>query len=415
MAREKAVLVGVDWTAGDGRLDFGALDELAALAETAGAEVTSRVTQRRERPDPAYLIGFGKAKELAEQVRTDGADLAVFDDELSPAQLRNLEDTTGVRVIDRADLILDIFAQRARTKEAKLQVELAQLEHLLPRLGGQGAVLSRLGGGIGTRGPGETKLEADRRRIRRRVVELRRDLQEVKAQRALMRRPRTRAGVRTVALVGYTNTGKSTLFNALTGEGVLAADKLFATLDPTLRQLALPGNQQAVLADTVGFIRKLPHHLVAAFRATLEEVVQADLLLHVLAADAPDLARQAASVHAVLMELGIGDRPILSVLNKADLIDQADLAGLLREFPGAFVISARTGAGLDELRQGLAEYFAAWRRRCRLFLPFSASGVLSRLHKEGSIVSEDYRPDGVEVIVDLDAVAAERLKMYWMV
>ncbi len=414
MTHERAILVGVDWSGLDSRSDFGTLDELAALAETAGADVISRVTQRRERRDPAFLIGFGKAKEVAEEARAGAADLVVFDDELSPAQLRNLEEVTGVRVIDRADLILDIFAQRARTKEAKLQVELAQLEHLLPRLGGQGAVLSRLGGGIGTRGPGETKLEADRRRIRRRVVELRRDLKEVQAQRELMRRPRTRAGVRTVALVGYTNAGKSTLFNALTGENVLTANKLFATLDPTLRQLALPGNQQAVLADTVGFIRKLPHHLVASFRATLEEVVQADLLLHVLAGDAPDLGRQAAAVHGVLMELGIGERPLLAVLNKVDLLDQAGLAGVLREFPDAFAISARTGEGLDELRQGIADYFAAQRRRCRLFLPFSVSGVLSRLHEEGSIVSEDYRPDGVEVVADLDVVAAERLKMYWM-
>ena len=414
MTREKAILVGLDRPGPDRRPDFGALDELAALAETAGADVISRVAQRRERPDPAFLIGFGKAKEVAEEARAGAADLVVFDDELSPAQLRNLEEVIGVRVIDRTDLILDIFAQRAGTKEAKLQVELAQIEHLLPRLGGQGTELSRLGGGIGTRGPGETKLEADRRRIRRRVVELRRELKEVQAQRALMRRPRARAGVRTVALVGYTNAGKSTLFNTLTGEGVLAEDRLFATLDPTLRQLSLPGNLQVVLADTVGFIRKLPHHLVAAFRATLEEVVQADLLLHVLAADAPDLTRQAAAVHGVLMELGIGERPILAVLNKADLLDRADLAMLLREFSGALVISARTGEGLDGLRQGIAEYFAAQRRRCRLFLPFSASGVLSRLHEEGSIVSEDYRPDGVEVVADLDPVAAERMKMYRM-
>jgi len=413
MVHEKAVLVGMDPGGPENRGGQEHLDELAELAATAGAEVVALLTQRRKRPDPAYGIGFGKAKELAHQVQASAADLVVFDNELSPAQRRNLEEMTTVRVIDRTDLILDIFAQRARTREAKLQVELAQLNCLLPRLRGQGTVLSRLGGGIGTRGPGETKLESDRRRIRQRMVELRRELEEVRAQRTLMRRPRVKAGVAMVALVGYTNAGKSTLFNALTTGDVLVEDRLFATLDPTVRQLPLPGGQEAVLADTVGFIRKLPHQLVAAFRATLEEVVQSDLLLHVLDVSAADAGERSTVVQSVLVELGIGDHPVLTVLNKVDLLNEGVRAARLREFPGAFVISALTGQGLVELRQGIAGYFSSRRRVCHLFLPFAAAGILSRLHDEGVVQSEQYRPDGVEVVTELDAVEAERLREYW--
>ncbi|MGE5549942.1 MAG: GTPase HflX [Bacteroidota bacterium] len=412
MAQELAILVGVEWAGPNGRSAGGALDELAALAETAGAEVVARVTQRRERPDPAYFVGIGKAKELAGEASAHGAGLIVMDEELSPAQLRNLEEITGVKVVDRTGLILDIFAQRARTREAKLQVELAQLSYLLPRLGGRGVELSRLGGGIGTRGPGETKLEADRQRLRRRMFELRRELVAVKAQRDLMRRPRLRAGIPTVALVGYTNAGKSTLFNALTSGGSQAEDKLFATLDPTLRQLSLPGRREAVLADTVGFIRKLPHQLVAAFRATLEEVVQADLLLHVLDAGAPDLAAQATAVQSVLNELGVGDHPVLLALNKADLLDEADRALRGREFPQALLISAATGEGLDGLCQAMADRFAARRVTCRLLLPFAAAGILSRLHENAAVLKEEYRPDGVLVEAEIDRTEAERLKDY---
>jgi GTP-binding protein HflX len=319
-----------------------------------------------------------------------------------------------VKVVDRTGLILDIFAQRAGTREAKLQVELAQLAYLLPRQGGRGVELSRLGGGIGTRGPGETKLEADRRRIRRRMVELRRELEDVKAQRQLMRRPRSKALVATVSLVGYTNAGKSSIFNALTDAGVLVEDKLFATLDPTLRRMELPGHREAVLTDTVGFIRKLPHQLVAAFRATLEEVVQADLLLHVLDGAAPGLDERRAAVQSVLNELGVGDHPVLPVLNKVDLLDAAELAALRRAIPEAVPVSALTGEGLDALKQTVADFFASRRRLCRLFLPLSAAGLLSRLYNQGVVISRDDREDGVEIVAELDAVEAERVKEYWI-
>ncbi|NLG83634.1 MAG: GTPase HflX [Firmicutes bacterium] len=407
MEKERAVLVGLIWD--DGRPD---LDELAALAETAGAEVVERLVQKRDRPDPAYFIGQGKTAFVREKVKEVAADLVIFDEELTPVQERNLEEVFGVKTIDRTGLILDIFAQRARTKEARLQVELAQLTYLLPRLTGQGMVLSRLGGGIGTRGPGETKLELDRRRIRQRMAHLRHALAEVRAQRALMRRPREKAGVATVALVGYTNAGKSTLFNALTAGGALVEDKLFATLDPTLRRLFLPGGIKAVLVDTVGFIRKLPHQLVAAFRATLEEVVEADLLLHVLDVTAPDLSAQAAAVHAVLMELGIGDRPTIPVLNKIDLLTPDELPGYGRLFPGSVAVSARQGWGLSELKERVAAHFAARRQIYRFFVPFSALEILSRLHAEGSIKGEEPRADGVEVMAELDPALAERLKEY---
>lgn len=411
---EKAILVGVTWTGPGGRLSEADLDELAELARTAGAEVVGLLAPRRERPDPAYFIGHGKVIELAGEVETRGAGLVIFDDELSPVQLRNLEERVGAKVIDRTGLILDIFAQRARTREAKLQVELAQLEYLLPRLGGRGTALSRLGGGIGTRGPGETKLEADKQRLRRRIFELRRELEEVKAQRVLMRQPRVRRRVAAVALVGYTNAGKSTLFNALTAGGVPAEDKLFATLDPTVHRLALPSKIEATLADTVGFIRKLPHQLVAAFRATLEEVVEADLLLHVLDAAAADLPARSAAVHGVLSELGLGDRAVLPVLNKIDLLPPQALAAICRTHPQAVAVSAMTGAGLGDLLAAMDGFFTARRRRVRLRLPFSAAAVLSRLHDAGTILGRKYGADGVEVLAELDAVEAERLRPYWM-
>lgn len=414
MERERAILVGVDWIGPGGRIHRAELDELAELAAAAGAIEVARFVQRRERPDPAHHIGRGKVRELGAAVEANRADLVICDDDLTPAQQRNLEDAVGVKVVDRTGLILDIFSQRARTKEAKVQVEMAQLSYILPRLGGKGTELSRLGGGIGTRGPGETKLEADRRRIRQRLVELRHELAEIKNQRVLMRQPRAESGVPVVALVGYTNAGKSTLFNALTGEAVTVENRLFATLDPTLRQMELPDRQRAILADTVGFIRKLPHQLVAAFRATLEEVVEADLLLHVLDASAPDHPERSQAVQSVLTELGAGDHPAIMVLNKIDLLDRAATDALRYRYAGAVTLSAREGWGLDALRRAVAGFFASRRRPCRLFLPYAASGVLSRLHEEGLVKSQVFRDDGVEVVAVLDSVAEKRLREYRM-
>ncbi|MBC7107137.1 MAG: GTPase HflX, partial [Firmicutes bacterium] len=336
------MLVGVRLP-GDAAAD--GLEELAGLADSAGAEVVGRVCQERHRPDPAFFVGRGKALALAEMARGLGADLVIFDHELSAAQARNLEDVMGVRVVDRTQVILDIFARRARTREGKLQVELAQLNYLLPRLTGAGTALSRLGGGIGTRGPGETKLETDRRRVRRRIYELRRQLEEVRRHRAVLRQARRERAYPLVALVGYTNAGKSTLFRALTGAEVPVEDKLFATLDPFVRRAELPEGGTVLLTDTVGFIRRLPHHLIAAFRATLEEVRAADLLLHVADARSPDLEEKIAAVGRVLEELGAADRPAILVYNK---IDGTDLApGRLRRGSSpAVAVSALHGWGL---------------------------------------------------------------------
>ncbi len=326
------------------------LRELEQLAATAGADVVERVIQRRTRPDQAFYVGEGKAKELAELAALTHADLIVFDDELGPAQQRNLEEAIGVKVMDRTWLILDIFASRAASKEGKIQVELAQLSYLLPRLVGKGTTLSRLGGGIGTRGPGETKLEVDRRRIRRRIAHLRRELLEITQRRDLQRSRRREAGVPVVSLVGYTNAGKSTLFNALTRADVLVEDRLFATLDPTIRRCHLPGGGFVLVADTVGFIRKLPHDLVAAFRATLEEAGQADLLLHVVDASHPGKDEQCRAVDGVLADLGLRDKPILTALNKMDLIPgRLERERILMEHPGAIPVSAAARCGLDEL------------------------------------------------------------------
>lgn len=332
------------------------LDELGQLAAAAGAEVVGRIVQKRSRPDPATYIGEGKARELAALVMVYHADLVIFDDELTPAQQRSLEDVIGVKVIDRTWLILDIFASRAASKEGKIQVELAQLSYLLPRLVGRGTALSRLGGGIGTRGPGETKLETDRRRIRRRIGMLRGELEEIARRRGLQRSRRKEAGVPVVSLVGYTNAGKSTLFNALTESQVLVEDKLFATLDPTIRRCRLPGGRAVLLADTVGFIRKLPHELVAAFRATLEEVAQADVICHVVDGSHPGKDEQCAAVSSVLADLGLQDKPLLTVVNKIDLVAE-DLARerLRVEHPGAIFVSATRRWGLADLLRRIEE------------------------------------------------------------
>ena len=399
---EKVMLISTD--------SEESLDELASLAETAGAMVITRVLQNRQKPDPATFIGSGKAEELALTCQAMEIDLAILDDELTGAQQRNLENALGVRVIDRTALILDIFAQRAQSAEGKLQVELAQMKYRLPRLTGLGTVLSRLGGGIGTRGPGETQLEVDRRRIRRRIDDLEGQLREIKKQRDLRRARREKTGQTTVALVGYTNAGKSTLLNALSGADVLVEDKLFATLDPVMRQVELPENRSCLVVDTVGFIRKLPHQLVQAFRSTLEEALYADLLVVVSDLSSPSYYQQRATVFEVLNELaddagGAKDLPILEALNKAD---RAKLTGMI-EPADAIVISAQTGEGLDRLKAEISRRIAALRHRAELVVPYDKGNVLSLIHGKGQVISEEYLAEGTKVTCLMDAALYQRV------
>lgn len=352
--REVALLIGLKrphqprWEAEE------SLEELAQLAVSAGAESAFRVLQERSVPDPRTLIGRGKAEDIRELCE-EGVDLVIFDEDLTGSQQRNLEATLQRKVIDRTGLILDIFAQRARSREGKLQVELAQLKYLLPRLTGHGADLSRLGGGIGTRGPGETQLEVDRRRIRRRVIKIEEELEKVQRHRALLRRRRQKQALPTAALVGYTNAGKSSLLNALTHAKLPVADKFFVTLDPTLRKVILPGGRAVLLSDTVGFIKKLPHQLVAAFKATLEEVRASDLLLHVIDIAHPQWQDQEQAVTAVLEELGMAIKPLISLYNKVDKLPHPEAIAFLSRRPRSVVTSANTGAGLSELKTVIAE------------------------------------------------------------
>ncbi|MEE8241988.1 MAG: GTPase HflX [candidate division NC10 bacterium] len=352
--REVALLIGLKrphqprWEAEE------SLEELAQLAVSAGAESAFRVLQERSVPDPRTLIGRGKAEDIRELCE-EGVDLVIFDEDLTGSQQRNLEATLQRKVIDRTGLILDIFAQRARSREGKLQVELAQLKYLLPRLTGHGADLSRLGGGIGTRGPGETQLEVDRRRIRRRVIKIEEELEKVQRHRALLRRRRQKQALPTAALVGYTNAGKSSLLNALTHAKLPVADKFFVTLDPTLRKVILPGGRAVLLSDTVGFIKKLPHQLVAAFKATLEEMRASDLLLHVIDIAHPQWQDQEQAVAAVLEELGMATKPLISLYNKVDKLPHPEAIAFLSRRPRSVVTSANTGAGLSELKTVIAE------------------------------------------------------------
>ena len=394
---EKVMLISTD--------SEESLDELASLAETAGAMVITRVIQNRQKPDSATYIGSGKAEELSLTCQALEIDLAILDDELTGAQQKNLENILGVRVIDRTALILDIFAQRAQSAEGKLQVELAQMKYRLPRLTGLGTSLSRLGGGIGTRGPGETRLEVDRRRIRKRIDDLEGQLKEIKKQRDLRRARREKTGQTTVALVGYTNAGKSTLLNALSGADVLVEDKLFATLDPVMRQVALPENRRCLVVDTVGFIRKLPHQLVQAFRSTLEEALYADLLVVVSDLSSPHYAQQRATVFEVLNDLGASDKPILEALNKAD---QAHIGGMI-EPADAILISAKQGAGLDKLKAEISRRIAAMRHRAELVIPYDKGGVLSLIHGKGQVVEEEYTAEGTRVVALMDAALYQRV------
>ena len=394
---EKVMLISTD--------SEESLDELASLAETAGAMVITRVIQNRQKPDSATYIGSGKAEELALTCQAMEIDLAILDDELTGAQQKNLEDILGVRVIDRTALILDIFAQRAQSAEGKLQVELAQMKYRLPRLTGLGASLSRLGGGIGTRGPGETRLEVDRRRIRRRIDDLEGQLAQIKKQRDLRRARREKTGQTTVALVGYTNAGKSTLLNALSGSDVLVEDKLFATLDPVMRSVDLPENRSCLVVDTVGFIRKLPHQLVQAFRSTLEEALSADLLVVVSDLSSPHYAQQRATVFEVLSDLGASDKPILEALNKAD---QVSIGGVI-EPADAILISAKSGRGLDKLKAEISRCIAALRHRAELVIPYDKGNVLSLIYGKGQVLEEEYTEAGTRVVALMDAELYQRV------
>lgn len=385
------------------------LDELEELAETAGAEVVGRMSQKRDKPDSGTFLGSGRLEELGDFCKNNEVDLVIADSELAPAQLRNIEKATDVRVIDRTTLILDIFAERARSNEGKLQVELAQLRYSLPRLMGQGTKLSRLGGGIGTRGPGETKLESDRRHIRRRIKALEDEFDALEKRRSLARARREKDGVETVVIVGYTNAGKSTLMNTLTEAGVLAQDKLFATLDPTSRALVLPDGRRVMLIDTVGFIRRLPHHLVEAFKSTLEEAVCAKVILNVCDASDPECAEHLKVTNDLLEELGCSGKPIIPVFNKCDL-PQADEAAM--RLPGAVNISALEGKGLDELLDAVAKALPPTRAKAKLLIPYSDGAAAAALRKDGVITVEDYRADGLYLELTADVSLIDRYQDY---
>lgn len=407
---ERAYLVAVDsddqenmWGVED------SINELGTLARTAGATVVGTMIQRLQHPDPLTYVGKGRAQELCSLEKQLGFDLVIFDDELTPTQQRTLEKMLSSRIVDRTALILDIFAQHAHTREGRLQVELAQLEYRLPRLTGQSSAFSRqaggsqsagaagVGGAIGVRGPGETKLEIDRRRIRSRISDLKEEIEEVRQQRAIHRRQRTAQIIPVVAVVGYTNAGKSTLFNALTRAGVLAENMLFATLDPVTRHIMLPGNQETLVTDTVGFIQKLPTKLIAAFRATLEEVIDADILLEVVDVNHENAIEQSETVNEILQELDAGDKPRVTALNKIDLLeDPDDLDTSL--YPNAVPVSALRGDGLEALCETLARVISENMETVRVMIPFSKSELVELFHRKGRIEQESYQPEGTLII-----------------
>ncbi|NLP36728.1 MAG: GTPase HflX [Firmicutes bacterium] len=406
---EKAVLVGLDTPNAPWDIEE-TMQELAQLSGTAGAKAVAEIVQKRERPDTAYYVGKGKLEEIKIIVEETSADLVIFNDELSPSQIRNLENALEVQVVDRTALILDIFAQRAQTREGKLQVELAQLNYLLPRLAGKGSELSRLGGGIGTRGPGETKLEVDRRRVRKRIGDLKKEIEQVKKTRHLHRQSRQNIPLPIVTMVGYTNAGKSTLLNVLTDAGVLAEDKLFATLDPTTRQVKLPHGGRFLLTDTVGFIQKLPHHLVAAFRATLEEVLEADLLLHVVDAAHPQVKQQMAAVQAILNQLEAQNLPQLVVLNKMDLPQAHQNFQQTQQLPDHVAVSALKRKGLDALLAKIETLLHREHERHEFFIPFTLTELLHLIRQYGKLEREEYLPQGIRVEAVLPRVWAKRIQ-----
>ncbi|GIH08596.1 GTPase HflX [Rhizocola hellebori] len=413
---ERVVLVGV-WTTGTIVDAENSLTELAALAETAGSQVLEGLIQRRQQPDAATFIGRGKVDELRAAVESSGADTVICDGELSPSQLRNLEQRTKVKVIDRTALILDIFAQHAKSKEGKAQVELAQLQYLVPRLRGWGEALSRQaggsasgsGGGVGLRGPGETKLETDRRRIHTRISKLKREIAEMKTVRETKRADRRRKSVPAVAIAGYTNAGKSSLLNQLTGAGVLVQDALFATLDTTTRRDTTRDGREFTLSDTVGFVRHLPHQLVEAFRSTLEEVAQADLVLHVVDGAHPDPEEQVRAVREVLAEVGAERIPELLVVNKVDAAAQETLLRLKHDWPEAIFVSARSGVGLDELRLAIEERLPRPAIELLLLVPYDRGELVDRIHRKGEVLESVHAEGGTRLRARVDAELAAEL------
>lgn len=412
-SKERAILIGINGFNYSNAAFEAVWSEFIELAKAAGAHFVTQVVQARLSPDPAFFLGSGKAEELSGLVRSNKADLVISLQELSPVQVRNLEDLTGIRVLDRTDLILDIFAQRAKTKEGKLQVELAQLNYILPRLScGLGRDLSRLGGGIGTRGPGETKLEVDRRRIRRRINELRKELKRVELHRRVQRRRREKNQVPTVSLVGYTNAGKSTLFNRLTNAGVSSQGRLFDTLDPVSRCVRISEGEEVIFLDTVGFIRDLPHQLVAAFKSTLEETVRSTLLIQVLDGGSSEIMEQNLAVREVLTELNIIDKEIITVINKCDLIEPGPVLKRLVKEWSAIAVSALTGAGIDELLGEIKHRLRRPFQLYRLLIPYPNAGLIDSLHCKARVMEETYSEEGINILVEMEQSLIHKYQDY---
>ena len=405
---EKVVLVGV-WTEGTLVDAENSMKELSALAETAGSQVLDALIQRRDRADPSTYIGSGKVVELRQVVVATGADTVVCDGELSPAQLRSLEQKVKVKVIDRTALILDIFAQHAKSREGKAQVELAQMTYLLPRLRGWGDSLSRQAGGIGGRGPGETKIETDRRRINDKMAKLKKEIKEMKVARDTKRQERTKQQIPSVAIAGYTNAGKSSLMNRLTGAGVLVENALFATLDPTTRKVTTGDGRIYTLSDTVGFVRHLPHQLVEAFKSTLEEVAGADVIVHLVDGSHPDPHEQIRAVRAVINEIGGGDILEIIAINKADIASPEILMQLLREEPNSYALSARTGFGVETLIAAIEGALPRPQVEVRVVVPFTRGDLVSAIHERGKIISEEYLPEGTSIHAMVDGALAQKL------
>ena len=408
---ERVILVGV-WTEGSVKDAENSMEELAALAETAGSTVLDALIQRRDKPDPATFIGSGKVSELKEIVKSTGADTVVCDGELSPSQLRNLEDKVKVKVVDRTALILDIFAQHAKSKEGKAQVELAQMSYMLPRLRGWGDSLSRQAGGIGGRGPGETKIEVDRRRIRDKMSKLRREIGDMKVARDTKRQERKRNSISSVAIAGYTNAGKSSLLNRLTNAGVLVQNALFATLDPTVRRSETSDGRTYTLTDTVGFVKHLPHDLIDAFKSTLEEVSGADVIVHVVDGSHPDPLGQIKAVRGVIADIGGAKIPEIIALNKADIADPEVIAQVLIQEPDAYLISVHSGVGIEKLIRAIESSLPRPRIEIRTVLPYDRGDLVSQIHEHGEILSQEYLPEGTSLHAMVDGSLAHALEKY---